>query len=226
MARATGQGQLISQMIQAHAASTMLLGRLDEATDSTERAVEVARLAGDPQALIQALMSYAQATVGRDAQTALLAAEESVELARELEYNPSFAMAGVTLAMVLDELGEAARCADGLLEAAGGSELACIPAIWRPAFCDVLTRAQLARGRLREADQAARHAQVIADRLGLRLPTSLAQRARAAVLLARDNSIDAADLALASAAEAATIGARVEEARSRTLAGSRPAQRR
>jgi DNA-binding NarL/FixJ family response regulator len=82
-----------------------------------------------------------------------------------------------------------------------------------------LTRAELSRGHLRDGDKAARHAQTIADGLGLHLPTSWAQRARAAILLAEDNPSDAAALSLASAAEATAVGARVEAAHSRALAG-------
>lgn len=218
-ARASGQGQLMPQMIQAHASSTMMLGRLGEATDSEERAVEAARLTGNPQSLIWALMNYARTTVNRDAQAALCAAEESVELSRGLEHNTIGAIAEAMLAMVLGELGEPARCADGLLDAAGGTELVSIPVIWRPFFFEALTRAEVARGRLGAADQAASHAQAIADRLGLHLATSRAQRARAAILLAEDKPVDAAERALAAAAAAATVGARVEEARARALAG-------
>jgi len=72
---------------------------------------------------------------------------------------------------------------------------------------------------MREANQAAHHAQAIADRLDLHLATSWAQRARAEVLLAEHKPIDAVELALASAAEATAVGARVEAARSRRLAG-------
>jgi DNA-binding NarL/FixJ family response regulator len=50
-------------------------------------------------------------------------------------------------------------------------------------------------------------------------PTASAQRARAAVLLAKDKPRDAAELALASAVVAGSVGARVYEANSRALAG-------
>jgi DNA-binding NarL/FixJ family response regulator len=205
-------------MIHAHATSSIALGRLAEATDSQERAVEAARVADNPQSLIWALISYAQATIGRDAQAARSAAEEGAQLARDLN-NPGFSYAEATLAIVLGELGEPARCADGLLEAAGGPTLAMIPAIWRPFYFEVLTRAELARGHVREADHAARRAQVTANALGLPVAISWAQRARAAVLLAEGKPVDAAELALVSAAKAAAGGARVEAAHSRALAG-------
>jgi DNA-binding CsgD family transcriptional regulator len=219
VARATGQSQFMAEMIHARAASMMLLGRLVEAIDNEERAVEAARLTGIPQALMVALVYYALATIDRDTAAALRAAAESLDVVRELEDSPFFALARAMPAMVLGELGEHARCVDGLLDAGGGSELALIPAMWRPFLFGGLARAELARGRLREADQAASHAQAITEGLGLHLATSWAQRARAAVLLAEDKPIDAAELALASAAEATAVGARVEAARSRVLAG-------
>jgi DNA-binding CsgD family transcriptional regulator len=218
-ARTSGQGQYMRAMVQARAVGARLLGRLPESVDDQLRAVEAARLTGDSLALIWALMGYAAAMIDRDARTALCAAEEGVELLHDLEDNAIFAVVRATLATVWGELGEPARCADGLLEAGGGSSLGLIPAIWRAFYCDVLTRAELARGRMPEADQAARHAHAIAGGLGLHLPTSWAQRACAAVLLAQDKPLDAAELALDSAAGAAAVGARIEAARSRTLAG-------
>jgi DNA-binding CsgD family transcriptional regulator len=218
-ARATGRGEYMQEMLRAHAASSMRIGRIAEAIDSAERAVEAARLAGNRQSLIRALTYQAGAMIDRDAKSALHAVEESVVLTREVEHNEFFAVARAMLATVLGEFGEAARCADELLEAGGGPELGLIPATWRVFYCEVLTRAELARGRFHEADQAARHAQSLADSLGLHLTTSWAQRARAEVLLAEHNPIDAAQLALASAAQAATVGARVEAARSQALAG-------
>jgi DNA-binding NarL/FixJ family response regulator len=219
VARATGQGRYLQRMMHAHATCTITLGRLIEGTASAESAVEAARLTGNSHALTWALVFYAQATIDRDARLALCAAEESVQLAQELEDNAFFAITRATLAMVCGELGEAARCADGLIQAGGGLELALIPATMRPWCYELLTRAELARGRLREADEVAGHAESIAKQLGLHLATSRAQRARAAVLLAEHKPIDAAELARASAAAARAVGARVEAARSRTLAG-------
>jgi DNA-binding CsgD family transcriptional regulator len=217
VARAKGQ-EITPEMIHVHAMSTLRLGRLTAALDSEERAVEAARLRRNPHSLIWALTNYARTMIGRDARSALLAAEESAELARDLESNTIVAAARATHAMVLGELGEPARCAEGLLDAAGGLAMPLIPPILRPVLCDALTRAELARGRSRDADQAAWHAQAIADALGLHLASSWAQRARAAVLLAEHQPIDAAELALAAAAGAAAVGARIEEAGSRKLA--------
>ena len=62
--------------------------------------------------------------------------------------------------------------------------------------------------------------EAVAERSGWRMPTRRwAQRARAAVLLAEGKPREAAELALASAICAASVGARVEEARSRAIAG-------
>ncbi|HWC25526.1 MAG TPA: helix-turn-helix transcriptional regulator, partial [Solirubrobacteraceae bacterium] len=218
--RATGQGQFLPQMIQAQAGSTVLSGRLAEAAENEERAVEAARLTGNPQSLIWALMNYAHAMVARDATIALRAAEESVELMHGLEDNAIFTMARSVHAMVLGELGDCERCAVGLLAAAGGIGLPAIPPTWRPFFYDVLTRAELELGRVDAGDEAAAQAEDLAHGLGMKLPQGWAQRARARVLLAAGDRHAAADLALASAAGAAAVGAHVEVARSWALCGT------
>ena len=84
---------------------------------------------------------------------------------------------------------------------------------------ETLTVASLALGSVGEADAFACRAEDDARRLPLRLPTALAARARAAVLLAQDEPLEAARLARASAEDAAAIGARLQAAFSRGLEG-------
>ena len=218
VARACGRGELLPQLVQAQAQALALSGRLVEAVDVAERAVEAARLAANPHSLVWALMNLALALLDRDATSALSTARESVELTRDLEPSAIFAMAERVYSVVLGEIGEHARCVEQLMRA-GGPELDLIPLGWRPFFLDALTRAFLACDRRDDAAQAARHAQVMADPLGMAAPTAWAQRARAAVLLGRRQPGDAAELALASASGVARVGARVEEGISRALAG-------
>ena len=84
---------------------------------------------------------------------------------------------------------------------------------------ETLTLASLALGDVGEADAFACRAEEDAGRLPLRLPTALAARARAAVLLAQDEPLEAARLARASAEHAGAIGARLQAAFSRGLEG-------
>jgi DNA-binding CsgD family transcriptional regulator len=128
-------------------------------------------------------------------------------------------MAQAVHGAALGEVGEHARCAETLLQAGGGTGLLSLPVGWRPFFLESLTNAQLARGRPQEAVQAAEQAQALANRLGTALSATRAQRAQAAVLLARQQPLDAAAVALSAARSAVDIGARVDEARARALAG-------
>ena len=219
VARACGRGEFLHQLVQARAGSTMFSGRLAEANDIGERAVEAARLSANPHALIWALMGHAHALLGRDTTAALQVARESVELTQGLEHSAIFTIAEAFHSVVLGEIGEHERCVEQLLRSAGGPQLELIPVGWRALYFEALTRAELARGRHREAAHAAHDALAMAQRLGLPGQIAWAQRAHAFVLLAENKPDDAAEVALASAASAASVGASVEQARSRALAG-------
>jgi DNA-binding CsgD family transcriptional regulator len=99
-----------------------------------------------------------------------------------------------------------------------------VPGIWKLVSLEVLTRCRLALGQETEAERAAALAQDVAASFGLPLGAALADRASAAVALAAGGAGTAATLALSSAAHADEIGARVEAALSRTLAGRALAQ--
>jgi DNA-binding CsgD family transcriptional regulator len=78
---------------------------------------------------------------------------------------------------------------------------------------------ELARGNVDAADDYARRTEKHAAWLGLRLPTSIGMRARAAVLLQQGRPADAARLANEAATVAAEVGARFYVAFSLALAG-------
>ena len=103
--------------------------------------------------------------------------------------------------------------------AAGGDELPLIPDGWRANYFELLTRCWLAAGRTEQAEQAAARAESTARRVSLPLADAMAHRAAAAVALARGEPDLAAERALASAAAAEEIDARVDAAVARTLAG-------
>ena len=82
-----------------------------------------------------------------------------------------------------------------------------------------LTLAELAVGDVDAADAYARRAEEDAAQLPLQLPAALAGRARAAVLLARGEPLEAARVAHASAEAAGSVGADLQAAFSRGLEG-------
>jgi DNA-binding CsgD family transcriptional regulator len=82
-----------------------------------------------------------------------------------------------------------------------------------------LALAELAVGNAEAADGYARHAEEDAARLGLQLPAALADRTRAAVLLAAGEPLEASRVAARSADAAEAIGARLHAAFSHGLQG-------
>jgi predicted ATPase/DNA-binding NarL/FixJ family response regulator len=220
VARATGQGQLFPVLIPALTIALFGLGRLREAAEHLDGAIEGDRLAGMVQPLAWSLLSLAsvQLMFG-DFETALRTAEESVELCRDLEVSALSSYAGEILGLVLIELGETERGIATLTESGGGDALPLSPGSWRAWDLDRLTAGRLALGRRDEAARAAAHATEMAQATGLRFAGGLALRARARVALDAGDATGAAELALASAAALTELGTRVEAALSRGLAG-------
>jgi DNA-binding NarL/FixJ family response regulator len=218
--RATGQGQLFPVLVPAAATAFMGLGRLTEATELLEGALEGARLAGTAQPLAWNLRSVALVHIlSGDLDAALTAVEECVDLSRELTASGISAFARVVLGHVLIERGECARGVEELVAAAGGEDLPIVPGPWRAWALDHLTQGWLALGRSAEAERAAERAEAVASATGLRFAAAAAQRARGRLALAGGDALAAADHALGSAAAADDVGARVEACVARVLAG-------
>jgi DNA-binding NarL/FixJ family response regulator len=220
LGRATGQGELFLVLYQILGRAWYVRGRLVEATELLEGAIEAARLLGNTHALAWNLFnrSVVALAVG-DMEIARATAEESVDLSRELDEGFVSAWAAVRLAAVLLETGQAEQAVELLLRSAGGEELTLIPGGWRVYCLELLTRCWLALGRVDEAERAATCAAARAAAVRLPLPASWADRAVAAVALQAGDSVRAAELALGSAGAAEEVGAPIEAALSRTLAG-------
>jgi DNA-binding NarL/FixJ family response regulator len=134
------------------------------------------------------------------------------------------AWATVRLAATRLETGQAVQAVELLLGSAGGEELRLIPAAWRAGCLELLTRCWLALERPGPAERAAALAQTTAAAVQLPLAGAWAGRAAAAVALHAGDVARAAALALTSAGAADTVGAPIEAALSRTLAGRALAQ--
>jgi ATP/maltotriose-dependent transcriptional regulator MalT len=220
LGRATGQGELFLVLYQVLGRAWYVRGKLAEATELLDEAIEAARLLGNTQALAWNLFnrSVVALAVG-DLDFALATAQESVELSSSLDEGFVTAWAGVRLAAVLLETGQPGGAVDVLLGSAGGEELTLIPGGWRAYCLELLTRCWLALDRHAEAQRAAAYTAATAEAVKLCLPTAWADRALAAVDMRSGDAAHAAELALASAAAAGEAGAPIEAALSRTLAG-------
>ena len=220
IARATGQGDISPILVPVLSNVLHTTGRIAESADLLDEAVEAARLSGNAQALGWNLLSRAFTALAQgDLDTATAAARESVEVTRDLDDTLVSTYASVALASTLYESGEAARAIEILLTAAGGEELPRIASGWRANYFELLTRCWLTVGQPLAAERAARRATAMAAELDLPVTNAMACRAAAAVALERGDAPTAAGHALASAAAADSVGARVEAARARTLAG-------
>jgi ATP/maltotriose-dependent transcriptional regulator MalT len=225
IARAAGRADPFFRLYQILPRVWYVRGKLVEAADLLDGAIEAARLLGTPPALAGNLFNRsAVALAVGDQDLALATAEEAFEITRDLDEGFVTAWAGVRLASVLLETGRPERAVELLLSRAGGEGSTLIPGGWRAYCLDLLVSCWLAVGRDQEARRAAALARSTA--LAVRLPLALAwaDRASAAVELHAGNAARAAGRALASGDAADAIGAPIEAGRSRTLAGRALAQ--
>jgi ATP/maltotriose-dependent transcriptional regulator MalT len=227
LARATGRGDPLHRLYPVLPRVWYVRGKLAEAAELLDGAIEAGRLLGSPPALAGNLFNRSVvALAAGDLDVALATAEEAVELTRGLDEGFVKAWAAARLAGVLQETGEPARAVEVILGHAGGEELALIPGGWRAYCLELLTRCWLALERRGEAERASRLAEATAVAVQLPLATSWANRAAAAVALHSGNAGRAAERALASADAALEVGAPIEAALSRSLAGQALAQAR
>src|SRR5205823_12218723 len=156
VARATGQGELLLALVATLGGVWRLRGKLAEAGDLLDGGIEAARLLGNTHALVWTLLGRSAAALqAGDVKPALAAAQEAVELSRELDEGFHSAEAAVDLARALFETGEPQQAVDLLVDAAGGEELALISGGPRVHCLELLTRCWLALGRQDEAERAA-----------------------------------------------------------------------
>jgi DNA-binding CsgD family transcriptional regulator/tetratricopeptide (TPR) repeat protein len=225
LARATGQGELFLVLYQILGRVWYVRAKLAEATDLLDGAIEAARLLRTTQALAGNLFNRSVVAVAvGDLDLARATAQESVELARDLDEGFVTAWAAVRLGGVLLETGQPDRAVALLLGRAGGEGLTLIPGGWRVSCLELLTRCWLALDRPAEAERTAALAEVTAAAVRLPLAAAWADRAIAAVALQAGDWVRATERALASADAAQQVGAPIEAALSRTLAGRALAQ--
>lgn len=225
LGRATGQGELFMVLVQILGRVWFVRGKLAEASVLLDEGIEAARLLHNTQALVWNLFNRSVVALAMgDLDTALASAHESVDLSHTLDQGFHSAWASVRLAGVLLETGHPQEAVELLIGGAGGEDMVLIPGSWRAYCLGMLTRGRLALDRQAEAVRTAASAKAWASAVQLPLAVAWADRAAAAVDLAAGNAADAAKQALDSAAVADKMGAPIEAAISRTLAGRALAQ--
>ncbi|MGH2956673.1 MAG: LuxR C-terminal-related transcriptional regulator, partial [Solirubrobacterales bacterium] len=221
LCRATGQGQLLASMLTGQAWAALFLGRLDRAQELSEAAVDSARLGANPLVLVWALLTPTLVGVARgDLTSALVAAEESAELAGRIDVGVFSAQQGWVHGWALLEAGDADRCVE-VIEGAGLTDpdhLLVVPG----GMCitsELLARAQIERGRPDDAWLWGERGIAFSEQSPPGADAAFGLGARAVGLLEAGQEREAAELALRAAAGAMDVGAPLIEARSRTLAG-------
>ena len=220
IAQATGQGEISPVLVPVLSNVLHVTGRVADSAALLDGAVEAARLSGNAQSLGWNLLSRAfTALAAGDVPIALGAAHESLEVTRDLDDGLVSTYASVALASALYEDDEAGRAIEVLLAAAGGEEL---PRDRRRLAGELLRAADaLLAGRGRRPARPAprprgprRPRRSSGSRSPGRWRTAPRRPSRW-----QDEPATAAERALASAGAADGVGARVEAARARTLAG-------
>ena len=222
VARSTGEGRLLVPIGLIKGYTFEMQGRVAEAIELCETAVEATRLSAGTHERSWALceLAYARYHAGH-LESAIAAAEESARVGGRLAGDTMPAGGGGpgwVLGMSLFEAGEVERARE-VMHALGSDDLPHKIPVEKCFDWEVLALVELALGRNEAAEAYVRRAEEHAERLGLRLPTALALRARAAVLLAGDEPLAAAELARRAAEVAAAAGARLPAAFALALAG-------
>jgi DNA-binding CsgD family transcriptional regulator len=219
LARDAGQGQFLVQMMVGLAQALERLGRLREALETAEAAVEASRLTANPQAVGFALVAEAwtAAELG-DVAHARAAAEEALALLAGLDESVLTRATHAHVGVIWLEIGEPERCVEQL-RAAGLPDFPLIEPGRRGWLYTVLARAELARGDPHAAAGWAERAEATVARLGLPLAEAWVLHARALLALDAGDAPGAARLALEAAERAEAVAAPVPAARCRTLAG-------
>ena len=218
--RATGQGQLFPLVYAILGMVWLFKGRLGEAVEPLDGAIEAARLTGNAHTIAWSLYARANiALAAGDLDTAMTTAQEAVDLTSDGKPSHVGGWAAFTLAQAEHEIGHHQRAIELLETSTGGADMPLTAESFRAYALELLTRCRLALGDTDGARQAAACAEASANAVRLPMAHASAQRAAAEVALHTGDHPGAVEPALASVGHAEAVGAPLESALSRALAG-------
>lgn len=218
-ARATGQVQLFPPLVPILALLLTMRGRLAEAIEREEGAIEAARLVDNAQALAWALFHRGfTALHAGDLETALAAGEESVELTPSPDPSVVSCYSGMVFGLAQIERGDPAAGVRLMVQRGGGEHLPRLASACRGYWLDQLVLGLLALDRRDEAQRAAAAAAALAED-GPALRGRLG-RARRGACRARRRPARGRRACSGGRGRGEEVGAPVEAAVSRALAGA------
>jgi DNA-binding CsgD family transcriptional regulator/tetratricopeptide (TPR) repeat protein len=220
LARSSGRADWLPHLTFSRTIAVIWLGKLDEARVVSQESVEAAEVNGDPYTRMQSQCATCLTlTAIGELEAAVRAGQQSVAIARTLSPSQYTASAGWACAWALVELGQPQRGIDVMFEMLGGPGLEAVFLGWRSYCYEALTRAELALGNQAQAEQWATLAASCAEEFGVAFAHACADRAAAETLLAAGAPAAAVVRAERAAAHADLMGARLDVARARLLAG-------
>ncbi len=218
--RATAQSMLFPILLPALGACYEQLGRLKESAELLDGGIEAARLSGNRQALSLALMNRSMVanTVG-DIETGA-GVRRGVTGTRDRARQPAaLRIRGLRARPRADARRQADQALELLLRCGGGEELPKMPGAWRAGGYELLTYCRLGAGDIEGAARSLEACEHLAAETGLRYAIAQSDRAAATYALHTGDPETAARRALGSAAAMDALGAPVQAASARALAG-------
>jgi ATP/maltotriose-dependent transcriptional regulator MalT len=218
--RATGQGQLFPLLFAILGMIWWAQGRMAEAAEPLDAAIEAARMSGNAHSLAWSLYARSMiALLEGDLDLALSTAQEAFDLTRDGKPSHVGGWSAFALAQASLSAGKAERAVDLLEQSSGGPDLPLVAASFRANALELLTRARLALGQVDKAGRAAAVAQESADAVGLAQARMIAARAAAEVAIHRGDAPMARERASAAVAAAKDAGMPIESALTQALVG-------
>jgi DNA-binding CsgD family transcriptional regulator/tetratricopeptide (TPR) repeat protein len=223
LARASGQGRLMVPLLLVKGYPFEMQGRLTEALEAAQTAIEIARLSANPHYLFWAWFELAWARYyAGDLAAAIEACDESQRVGDgkltlgtmpSAGGGPGWARAAAQL-----ESGDA-EGALAMVEQLGDDDLHWAIPVERCFNWESIALAEIAVGKLDEAERHAAKAEETAAGLGLQVPLAAAGRTRSAVALATGDLQTARGAGETAVAAADAVGATLQAAFARLALG-------
>ncbi len=218
--RATGQGDLFPSLYPVLSTALGRLGRIAEATEVADTALEVARLLDNTHQIAWGLLNRANiALAAGDVDFALASSDEAMQLAKQLDGELISVASAYSYGRALFAAGDGAAAAELLERATGGPSLPRQPLTSRVPSLQLLARCYLSVGRTADAERAASAAADLAEQIALPLAVAYSDVATAYVALDAGECGRAVALVLDAIATFDSLGDVFSATTARVLAG-------